>query len=187
MTRPPNAPVLSWREQRDPGGGGTIKIACPFCGHTHGHGAGAGVRTAHCMVSWRTRSYEIGEEDFARRRYLSGDRSIAVNPYRTDRELLRRMRKTLGWQKVSFERLAGLFGEWLYQRANVGEIRALSPAEFDTWLHGNEFMEFIRDRCFTERRISYSWQLQEVFTALRRPIWDELQKAAAAWFKRGMV
>jgi hypothetical protein len=183
----PKAPILSWRSEDYPGDSPTIKIACPLCGNTHEHGAGAGPRTAHCMVNWRPkRSYEIRDEDFARRRYLSGDWSIAVNPYRTDRELVRQMRKTLGWQRVPAERLEKVFGEWLYQRVDVGEIRALSPAEFDTWLRGNGFMDFIRDRCFTERRIIYLFQLKEVFAALRKPIRDELQKAAAAWFKRGM-
>lgn len=187
MIAAPKCPILQWRPSTDPPHcSDTVKVACPFCGCIHEHGAGAGFRTSHCQGR-RARTYEIGDDDFARRRYLSGDRCIAKNPYRTDRELVRQMRKTMGWQRVPAERLEKLFGEWLRQQDNVGEIRALSATEFDTWLRGREFMRFIGDRCFTKRGISYGWQLREVFDALRRPICDELQKAAAAWFKRGMA
>ncbi|MCW2284710.1 hypothetical protein M2323_002597 [Rhodoblastus acidophilus] len=114
-----------------------VEVACPYCNHSHFHGAGDGQVTAHCRRH-RTRGYFISGTEEARDRW--GRRE---NPFRSDAELAQWLGWRPGWGAVPVPVLADALGDFIAEKsADPVAIRSFSREEFLSWTNEAEFKAF---------------------------------------------
>lgn len=179
--------ILGWQPATSSDDCDTVLVGCPLCGEIHRHGAGKGFRGPHCMNGFPKYDYFLGDEAPAKQRFLNGDKSLLSNPFRNDRELVRQMRQTLGWNRVPIERLEKVFGEWLSGHPEPGRIRGMPSNQFDLWLHSEEFEKFAWSKCMVKHDVRFLYELNDIFRKLRLPIFDSLHRAASKFLSKRML
>lgn len=147
------SPVLGWRPSPGPHEYETVNVACPRCGCIHIHGAGDGPRAAHCQHSG-ARDYEIAGTDKARKRYQQGGTKCRANPFRSNADLIKQIKRREGWQRVSAEALETAFGKFLLSHPAPDRVRLMGAPEFDQWLNSDEFLRFAILQTFKVRHFS---------------------------------
>lgn len=130
-------PVLSYQPAPGPDEYETVTIACGRCGETHIHGAGDGFRGANCRWAG-ARDYWITGTGAAKARYARGDRRRTLNPYRSNCDLARILKKRWGWDRVPIDVLTKAIGTRLITHNDPGSIRT-APAN---WIASTDFITF---------------------------------------------
>jgi hypothetical protein len=176
------APILRWTPAPSNVESDMVEVACPYCGRIHGHGVGEGPRSSECSGGG---SYELGDEKFARQRRLHGDKSLAQNPFRSDREIALQIKRRPGWTKVPLRGLEEAIGDYIRNHHSRPDVmRTMTPDEFANWLKSDEFLMVAMLLSFTIYHIGIKEVLHNTVWNYERPRHPKLREATVSEFKR---